>query len=168
MLARALEHFSVWWMQRCIQRGQRWGKVIGRHNDPYLRRFYLAGTPKSWGLFLHNFVRSDAAEEGLHDHPFDWSISFVLVAGYWELRLVDRAKLPMSTIRRRVRPFTLNFIRGTDFHRVMLPRSLDGELQAWTLFLHGPRTKGWGFLNPDTGGFQKFVYEGDDAELNTY
>lgn len=36
----------------------------------------------------------------------------------------------------------INIIRGTDFHRILL---VPGE-EAWTLFIHGPRTKGWGFL----------------------
>jgi hypothetical protein len=36
----------------------------------------------------------------------------------------------------------VNFLRGEDFHRVVLR---DGR-PAWTLFVHGPRVKGWGFM----------------------
>jgi hypothetical protein len=36
----------------------------------------------------------------------------------------------------------LNFLRGEDFHRVILREGRP----AWTLFLHGPRIKGWGFM----------------------
>ncbi|MDY6874393.1 MAG: hypothetical protein SVR81_10625, partial [Chloroflexota bacterium] len=36
---------------------------------------------------------------------------------------------------------------GYRFHRVKLNRSV--RRRAWTLFVHGPRVKGWGFM--DTG-----------------
>jgi hypothetical protein len=43
---------------------------------------------------------------------------------------------------RRLRPGRLNRLRGEDYHRVVLRNGLP----AWTLFMHGPRVKGWGFL----------------------
>ncbi|MEA3274035.1 MAG: hypothetical protein U9Q81_01780 [Pseudomonadota bacterium] len=47
---------------------------------------------------------------------------------------------------RFIRPFRINFLCGEDFHRVVL----QGRRPAWTLFIHGPRAKGWGFLQNGT------------------
>ncbi len=47
---------------------------------------------------------------------------------------------------RTVRPFTINVIRADDYHRVDLL-----EADAWSLFVAGPKTTGWGFWERDTG-----------------
>ncbi len=105
--------------------------INGDHGEPYLERYYLCGL---FGVraYIHRFVASDP-DRGQHDHPWGWSMSLVLVGGYREVR---------SGAMRRLWPGEINFIRGKDFHRVLLD---DGE-EAWTLFIHGPRVKGWGFL----------------------
>ena len=54
----------------------------------------------------------------------------------------------VATERREIKPFRLNFIRANDFHRV----ELRGRT-AQTLFLAGPRTQDWGFLDPKTGEY---------------
>jgi hypothetical protein len=127
--------------------------IDGEQGEPYLERYYLAGL-FGWHAYLHRFVDSDP-DRGLHDHPWNRAVSLVLTAGYDELRfaqapLQDDADascperpFPEPPIRtRQVRPWRLNLLRGTDYHRVVLR----GGHPAWTLFLHGPRVKGWGFL----------------------
>ncbi len=128
--------------------------------EEYLSRWYLIGRPRPadpglkgnlsdhttsiWqrlpvNLFLHRFHRSDEGGK-LHSHPWPWGVSFVLVAGYSEERRDGD-----EVVRRRVRPFTLNFLRGEDYHRVDL---IDGQ-EAWTLFLVGPKTDSWYFWDRD-------------------
>jgi hypothetical protein len=109
------------------------------------------GKPPSWGLYLHRFHRSDDEAE-LHNHPWRWAVSLVLQGGYSEERVVGESYSEGKTLplvmRRQVRPGSLNFLRGDDFHRVDLT---DGD--AWTLFLVGPVVQSWGFLDRMTGIF---------------
>jgi hypothetical protein len=131
---------------------RRWpARVIpARDNkDLYLTRYYLLGGPDTegmehhgnkagWGLYLHHFHRSDDAGD-LHNHPWKWSISFILRGGYWEDRVDGR---------RFRAPWTFNFIRNSTFHRVDL-----AEKDAWTLFFAGPRVGSWGFKDAKTDRF---------------
>lgn len=111
--------------------------IDGEHGEPYLERYYLFGA-FGWHAYLHRFVDSDP-DRGLHDHPWDRAVSLVLTGGYDEMRPL--ADDPDQTFTRTLRPWHINRLRGTDFHRVVLREGRP----AWTLFLHGPRVKGWGF-----------------------
>jgi len=139
--------------------------------DPYLSRFYLFGGPRNFkgafdaageptvdvewkelpfNLYLHKFHRGDD-DQALHRHPWRWAVSLILAGGYSEERrvLADRSLLPphcYAVERREVRPWTLNFIRGDDFHRVDLL-----EEDCWSLFLAGPRASSWSFWDRATG-----------------
>lgn len=112
--------------------------IDGEHGEPYLERYYLFGA-FGWYAYLHRFVDSDP-DRGLHDHPWDRAVSLVLTGGYDEIR--PRVNDPDHTLTRTLRPWRINRLRGTDFHRVVLR----GGRPAWTLFMHGPRVKGWGFV----------------------
>ena len=112
--------------------------IDGEGGEPYLERYHLLGV-LGWHVYLHRFVDSDP-DRGLHDHPWSRALSLVLVAGYDEIRGEPGAE--GRTVRRFVRPWRVNCLRGDTFHRVVLRTGHP----AWTLFLHGPRTKGWGFL----------------------
>lgn len=145
----------------------------------YLRRWYILGKPymedgsspfdakgamkrgarDSWwsrrglGLYLHCIHQSDSEPE-LHNHPWRWAVALILRCGYMEERRESCScgfVHCMSSVvhRRRVRPFTLNIIRSSDFHRVEL---VDGR-PSWSLFLVGPRFQNWGFWNRVTGLF---------------
>jgi len=111
--------------------------IDGDEGEPYLERYYLFGA-LGWHAYLHRFMSSDP-DRGLHDHPWSRAVSFVLTGGYDEQR--PTAGDPDRISVRTIRPFRFNFLRGEDFHRVVLRE----DRPAWTLFLHGPRTKGWGF-----------------------
>lgn len=112
--------------------------IDGDGGEPYLERYYLAGL-FGCHAYLHRFVDSDP-DRGLHDHPWRWALSLVLSGGYDEVRALDARHDSLRT--RFVAPGRLNRLRGGDFHRVVLRAGRP----AWTLFLHGPRVKGWGFV----------------------
>ena len=73
-----------------------------------------------------------------------WALSLVLVGGYIEER--RNRFVPWMVVRRVLRPWSFNFLRPRDFHRVDL---IDGE--AWTLFLVGPKVTHWFFWDRETG-----------------
>lgn len=125
--------------------------------SPYLSRYYLLGGrpkmpdgsppfdvfgdpkegiiwPEGRGLYLHRFHRGDKDRE-LHNHPWLWSLAFVLSGGYREERRHGDV-----VVERLMKPGRFNWIGHNDFHRVEL---LKGE--AWTLFLAGPKVSSWGF-----------------------
>jgi hypothetical protein len=153
------------WIERWANTLQR-PRVIqdGLGREKYLSRYYLFkdqmpampdgsspwdtwGNPKigavwpdtRWSLYLHHFHRSDVDRE-LHNHPWEWAVSFVLAGGYVEERREGRA-----VVRKEVLPGHFNRIRHDDFHRVDLI-----EHDAWSLFLVGPKVKSWGFWDRTT------------------
>lgn len=125
--------------------------IDGEAGEPYLERYYLGGF-LGWHLYLHRFVDSDP-DRGLHDHPWDRAFSLVLVDGYQEIR----GAADGTSHSRVVRPWRINRLRGDDFHRVVL----DAGRPAWTLFAHGPRTKGWGFLQ--RGLYRPMARDGSES-----
>lgn len=117
-------------------------RLIDIDGKPYLLRFYLKRNGILPGIYLHHFFMGDQDRE-LHDHPWDLSGSLILTGGYVEERLIP------GTIKRRLRhlgPGSINIIRGSTFHRVDLVGT-----RSWTIFVSGKKTKGWGFLDDETG-----------------
>ena len=129
------------------------GRVIPRQGqkgpEPYLHRHYLRKADvENHGLFLHRFVASDDAGE-LHNHPWEWSRSFILSGSYREIRAhgsADRSAKPTryTLVEREERILSagdVNFLGWFDFHRVELLTP-----EVWTIFVHGPRIQTWGFV----------------------
>jgi len=112
--------------------------ILGFKGEPYLERYHVLGI-KWFEVVLHRFVASDP-DRGLHDHPWNWSVSFVLVGEYIEVIFTDH-RYESRLIR------WVNFISGCRFHRVVKPVHVEEPI--WTLFIHGRRKKGWGFMLPD-------------------
>ncbi len=119
--------------------------ILSPDGSLYLTRWYLWGKPQpadgSWTrtgpeLYLHRIAKSDDPTRGLHNHPWRWAVSLILWGGYVEWS--NRHELGLKLFG----PLSINVIRDTDFHRIEL---VDGR-PCWTLFLVGPRVKGWGFL----------------------
>lgn len=130
--------------------------TISKDGIPYLTRFYVF--LRDWtyaNIFVHFFHRSDmdVGTNGLgllHNHPFNWSFSFVLYGGYREER-----RAPDGTVYTRiVKPFTFNFISKDIFHRVDL---LDEKKGCWSIFFTGSRKgNSWGFWDRITKEFIPF------------
>ena len=120
--------------------------IVGDDGTPKIHRHYLFGSGNTFGVFVHHFVGSDAPAS-FHDHPWSWGVSLIVRGGYTEERRARRDAKPM---RRRLGPGRINVLRPGVFHRVELH---DGR-PAWTIFVHGPKVRRWGFLNSITGKFQ--------------
>lgn len=123
---------------RLIHRGQ---------GERYLERYWIVRW-RGCTAYLHRFVAADA-DEWVHDHPWSWSVAIVLTGGYREERLkwFDPATGWKAVIRLLGGWRRINIIKGGDFHRI-----LDCVPETWTLFIHGPRVKGWGFLEHHPAG----------------
>lgn len=134
--------------------------IDGDNGEPYLERYFVF---RLFGfcLYIHRFLASDP-DRGLHDHPWGWATSLVLAGEYDEIRMVRASGVPYVTQENTVRAGHFNFIRGDDFHRVVLP---EGK-SAWTLFFHGPRRKGWGFVEGTQ--YRPFALTGHDYPLDRW
>ena len=107
--------------------------------QPYLERYYIG---RLFGVtaYLHRFVDRDA-DEWVHDHPWRLAVAICLAGWYIEERVRWFEPSGWGFYIRTIFPGRPNIIRGSDFHRIHGTRP-----ETWTLFLHGERVKGWGFL----------------------
>jgi len=117
-------------------------RVIEIAGRPYLERYFM-GRVLGVTVYLHRFVSGDG-ERHLHDHPWRWAGALVLAGGYAEARLrwLCPRSGPVCREARRVAP-AVNVLGPRAMHRIV--SVLPG---TWTLFVHGRRCKGWGFLRP--------------------
>lgn len=123
--------------------------------NPYLERYYLFGADRAWGnIFLHHFRSSDmdVAPSGtyyLHNHPWPWSFSIILVGGYVE----ERRRTDDTIEEKTFLPGSINTLSDKDFHRV----ELIGK-DGWSLFFTGWRSKkrSWGFWDRVTKEYLDF------------
>lgn len=122
---------------------------------PYLTRYYLFGADRKWAnIFLHHFHSSDMdmAPSGtyyLHNHPWPFGLSLILVGGYNEER-----RQTNDTIRVKKYPaLSFNYLNDQHFHRVELL-----ENDGWSLFFTGWRSKkrSWGFWDRVTKEYLDF------------
>jgi len=114
--------------------------INGPDQTPYLERYHLFRFPFGYQVYLHRFVASDPGR-GLHNHPWKDAFSLVLCGEYEEIRMAGSSN-DNALQTRRLRACHLNWINGAVFHRINL---IDNK-EAWTLFIHGPKAKSWGFL----------------------
>lgn len=142
--------------------------TIGGEDHPYMFRWFVIPRNKWFNVYLHHFLRSDD-DRALHDHPW-WNMSWLLEGSYDEI--VFKTKPPSvregweysvpETKRVPRREGQLAFRGAVTAHRVVLlqdgasrcPTHLDPEDGAnwyqpekpvWTLFITGPKIRGWGF-----------------------
>ena len=133
-------------------------EVAGRQDEggPLFERYLLGRPPRlgqrGWSaIYLHHYLRSDP-DNSVHDHPWDWGLAIPLAGGYDELRLAGFDADGPRLVTRRRRAGVPYRLTGTDFHRVVLHGPT-----SWSLFIHGPLTKGWGFLRQARLGNQVVV-----------
>lgn len=116
-------------------------RLIDIDGNPYLERYFIG---KMFGItfYLHRFVSADT-ERNVHDHPWGWAFALVLAGGYQEERLqyFDLKSDGWVSKNRNIHRGKINVINAPVFHRIG-----SAEPETYTLFVHGPRIKGWGFL----------------------
>lgn len=114
--------------------------------ERYLERYYL-GKWLGFTAYLHRFVSPDGDEE-VHDHPWHFALSLILCGGYREERMtrlcIDKGWV---SVFKHLKPWRLNVIRGVDFHRIR-----ETKPETWSLFIHRPTVKPWGFLKKTDEG----------------
>jgi hypothetical protein len=114
--------------------------ISGPDEQPYLERYHLLRLPFGYRIYLHRFVASDPGR-GLHNHPWRHAISLLLCGTYQETRMLT-AESNHALQRRQLRAGHLNFIPGGVYHRI----NIAAEAECWSLFLHAPKTRDWGFI----------------------
>lgn len=92
------------------------------------------------GIFLHRMDGPDPGRE-FHDHPW-WFASFVVKGGYEEYRAPIRE--PDFFTQETRRRWSVRSIRLDECHRIF---GLHGR--TWTLVIHGPVRRKWGFYTPE-------------------
>ena len=114
--------------------------ISGPDEQPYLERYHLLRLPFGYRIYLHRFVASDPGR-GLHNHPWRHAVSLLLCGTYQETRMLT-AESNHALQRRWLRAGHLNFISGGVYHRI----NIAADAECWSLFLHAPKTRDWGFI----------------------
>ena len=123
--------------------------IIGGHERPYLRRWFVIPRNPVFNVYLHQFLRSDD-DRALHDHPWVFNASWLLRGAYVE-HTIKAGGICVRTLR-KAGGIKLRF--GPAPHRIELLAAGDGPthlLTCWTLFITGPRVRQWGFYCMDRG-----------------
>ena len=113
--------------------------IYCRPGTPYLTRWCLR--TRWFGVYVHRFEESDIPV--MHDHPWNF-VSIVLRGGYAEYRPghTDPCNRWFTVDDRTVRRAgSVAFRRAEQLHHVQLIRQ-----PTWTLIIHGPKRKEWGFI----------------------
>lgn len=108
---------------------------------PYLTRWKLVRC-RLFRVFVHRIYAPDK-DRDLHNHPWPFAFAIVLRGGYDERRVGED-----SGFRRRrysYRQFSVNLLTPDCYHRIEKV-----EPGTWTLFVAGPRSRRWGFLQNGT------------------
>jgi len=126
----------LWWLSGFLR-----VREIHVNGALYLERYELVRCC-GWVVYLHRFELPDA-EPWLHDHPWRWALALPLLGGYLEARLqhLDGYDGPVVRFIER-RPWRPYVLRAHDFHRI----EALARRECWTLFVHSPRFRMWGFL----------------------
>lgn len=112
-------------------------EVIG---GDYMERYWVMRHADLGCIYVHRFLRSDRDE--LHDHPWD-NLTVVLTGDLKDVGDTHRDILSRGTYIER---------RAEKPHRIELMSE-----EAWTLFVTGPKRRGWGFWPRDEDGQRYFV-----------
>jgi hypothetical protein len=133
---------SLWLVRRLLHITDRCSKrdpdfVIGGHERPYLRRWFVIPRNRWMNIYIHHFLRSDD-DRALHDHP--WVNCSILLRGtYVEHRIADGGVHHRTLLR--AGDIVLRWAK--DAHRIEIDAG-----DAWTLFITGPVVRSWGFHCP--------------------
>lgn len=125
--------------------------IIGPHDAPYLRRWWVIPRNRFFNIYLHQILKSDD-DRALHDHPWV-NVSILLRGSYREVT-------PRGEFVRKAG--SLVFRRAKASHRLVV----DSGKCVWTLFVTGPVIREWGFHCPNGWRhWKQFVNERDSGQV---
>jgi hypothetical protein len=125
----------------------RWTDV----DSEYITRLHLIKTP--WFAICLHWINKPDPEPYLHDHPVSF-LSLILRGGYSEMRRVG-ARTFYNTNR------WWNWIRASQNDRHTI---CDVKPRTLTLCFMGPKTREWGFHQPEGWVYWKDYYAKQRAE----
>lgn len=104
--------------------------VIGGHDAPYLRRWYIKKAHEEGpSVYLHQVIRDDD-DRALHDHR-GHAVSIILSGTLREI---------LEGGERILEPGSITYREADMAHRLVV---VDGPV--WSLFITGPTLREWGF-----------------------
>lgn len=128
--------------------------IIGGHDDPYVRRWWVIPRNKWFNIYLHQFLRSDD-DRALHDHP--WVNLSILLQGEYREHTIAAGGVG-HVVTRRAGDMKAR-LPGTA-HRIEI------DAPCWTLFITGPVVRNWGFHCPKGWRpWQQFVDKKDAGSV---
>jgi len=170
LLAKLYCYAVILFIGLCVRYAKRRGRVVHYTHKGrlYMTRYALWGHLTGDGqagfrarlpnLYLHQMHAPDL-DPALHDHPWPWALSWVMLGGYCEERFKGRQENDLarywgpvsseqgyenSKAQRWLQAPAVNVLRGSTFHRLA---ALADE-PTFTLFLAGSRAgkKPWGYI----------------------
>src|SRR6516225_10784333 len=112
--------------------------LITRLGEPYMRRYFLLGTPQSSPCArYHQILQSDPQD--FHDHPWDF-ISVIIDGTYIETTPTSEQEFTPGSVLIRT---------AEQLHRLTIPNG-----PVWTFVTTGKVRRTWGFNTPN--GWQPF------------
>lgn len=111
--------------------------LIGRPDQPYLKRWWIIPRNRFFNIYLHQFLQSDD-DRALHDHPW-LNASFLLKGEYTEHTILPGG----VNLRKIYKAGARKFRRAIAAHRIELHAG-----ECWSLFITGPAIRSWGFHCP--------------------
>lgn len=127
--------------------------VIGGHDDPYLRRWWIIPRNRVFNIYLHQLLRSDD-DRALHDHP--WVNLSVILQGRYVEHTIEAGGVNRR-VERKVGDMAARWPWRA--HR------LEVAEPCWSLFLTGPTLRAWGFHCPSGWVHWRDFTAADDVGL---
>ncbi len=118
--------------------------TANNEGSPYLHRWHLIPKNRFINIYLHRFTGPD--QRVMHDHP--WISLAYTLQGYFDEVFCRASWLKKYgshyRTQRRIYQGHWTYRNSTFLH--YLDPGPDG---AWTLFMTGPKLRGWGFATAD-------------------
>ncbi len=141
--------------------------IENERGEPYMIRLTLFSCPL-FAIFLHKILLSDSDRE-LHDHPWPF-VTFILWGRYTEHVPADQQFIGFDEYGEMITKSIWQWRwwpiwhRAKDCHRIELDIDYAKRCYkpVYTLFIHGPRCREWGFHTPQ-GWVDQKTYLGDRA-----
>jgi len=152
---------------RLLEKLNRKRIIKDRFGRDYMHRYYLCFKEKINAfdpvktypnIFIHKLILSDE-DRDVHDHPWNYC-TIILAGGYWEWTPhFNSTGVKIGELSKWRGPGSIIIRKANTFHR------LEMYNPTWTLFMHGWRTREWGFLTK-SGWVDRIKYINDKIKIS--